>query len=191
MNKAAFLDRDGVINFEKNYVYKVDDFALIPGVIEALKMLQDMGFLLVIITNQAGIAKGYYGLQDLYELHAHLEKKFGQEGVHFDGIYFCPHHPESIFEHLAVPCSCRKPQPGMILNAAKDLNIDLDSSVLFGDKVTDIKAAKLAGLSKSYLLRSGHSLTKTDEIEADYVSDNLLTAVHDLRGLDGAQCVKK
>lgn len=140
MNKAAFLDRDGVINFDKGYVYRIEEFIFLPGVIEGLKTLQERGFLLIVITNQGGIAKGFYTKEDVEILHSWMKKELEKKDIHITEIYFCPHHDE--YEK----CLCRKPGSLMLENAISRFNIDKTKSFFIGDKETDVGAAIGAGV---------------------------------------------
>jgi D-glycero-D-manno-heptose 1,7-bisphosphate phosphatase len=147
MMKAAFLDRDGVINIDKNYVYKIEDFEFKDGIFELLKLLQSKGFTLFVVTNQSGIGRGYYTLQDFKKLTEYMLNELKKKGIEIKEVAFCPHHPDD-------DCECRKPKPGMILNLVKKYNIDLKNSILIGDKQSDIKAGKNAGVGKTYLVES-------------------------------------
>jgi D-glycero-D-manno-heptose 1,7-bisphosphate phosphatase len=137
MNKAVFLDRDGTINVEKNYLYKIEDFEFLPGVIEGLKLLQDAGYLLIIITNQSGIARGYYTEEDFNRLNNWMLNQLKENGVNISKVYYCPHLPDSPVEKYRKDCDCRKPKLGMFLQAVVDYNIDLCKSFAIGDKIRD------------------------------------------------------
>jgi len=152
MRRALILDRDGVINVDHGYVSEPDKFEVTEGVFEALRRAQKLGYLLVVVTNQSGIARGYFTEDDYRRLEAHMRAIFLAEGIAFTGIYHCPHHPDGGIQHLAVHCDCRKPEPGMILRAARDHDIDLAESVMVGDKASDIAAARAAGVGQSYLV---------------------------------------
>ncbi len=156
--RAVFLDRDGTINVEKDYLYRIEDFEFIPGVPQALKRLQDAGFLLVVVTNQSGVARGYYALEDVERLHRHMCAELQKYGVILDGIYICPHHPDQGQPPYNVDCDCRKGKPGMLLQAARDLNIDLAASFMVGDKLTDLEAGHAAGC-QSLLVQTGYGAT--------------------------------
>jgi len=149
MQKALFLDRDGVINFDKGYVYKIDDFEFVPGIFKFCRHYMGLGFVIVVITNQAGIARKYYTEQDFHKLDLWMISQFQKHNVDILKTYFCPHHP-----NFTGKCKCRKPEPGMILTAAKELNIDLSRSVLIGNKNSDIEAGIKAGIAKNLLVRS-------------------------------------
>ena len=154
LRKAAFLDRDGVINKDKGYVHHWDDFEFVPGAIEGMRRLQQAGYALVIVTNQSGVARGYYSEDQYHVLTRNLLSELTGKGVHVDGVYHCPHHPNGIVPHLAIDCECRKPAPGMLLQAARELNLSLHDSLLIGDKPSDIEAASAAGLGRAYLINS-------------------------------------
>lgn len=138
MNKAAFLDRDGTINIDKNYLYKIEDFEFVPGAIETMKKLKDLGYLLVIITNQSGIARGYYTEEDYFALTEWMKEVLLSKGVSIDGIYYCPHLPNAEIEKYKVECTCRKPETGLFYKAAVELDIDIDNSIAIGDKMRDL-----------------------------------------------------
>ncbi|CAM3750333.1 D-glycero-beta-D-manno-heptose 1,7-bisphosphate 7-phosphatase [Roseateles saccharophilus] len=146
--KAAFLDRDGVINIDHGYVYRWEDFAYVPGVVQALLRLQAAGYALVIVTNQSGIARGYYDEAALQSLHDALRTDLVQQGVTLDAIEYCPHLPDGSVARYAVDCDCRKPAPGMLLRSAKALGIALADSLMFGDKFSDIEAGRAAGVGR-------------------------------------------
>ena len=143
MNKAIFLDRDGVINEDSGYVSKVENFKFIDGVFEALKGFKKLGFLLIIVTNQSGIGRGFYSLEDFENLNKFMLDEFAKNAVFIDKVYFCPHGMEA-------GCECRKPKPGMILRALREFDIDPQKSFLIGDKPSDIEAAKNANLANAY-----------------------------------------
>ena len=140
--KAVFLDRDGTLNVNFGYVHRWQDWEWIDGAIEALKSLQDAGFSLVIVTNQAGIARGYYQPADVEALHDWMRAELLVHGVELSGIYYCPHHPD--FGETRH-CNCRKPQAGMLVQAAQDLCLDLEQSWIIGDRLTDAAAGLKAG----------------------------------------------
>jgi len=151
MNRAIFLDRDGVINENFGYVHKIEDFIFIDGIFNIARKAKKQKYILVIITNQAGIARGYYSETDFHRLTKWMCRKFKDEGAIIDKVYFSPFHPtEGIGKYLKDDIS-RKPNPGMILQAQKELSIDLKNSILIGDQVTDIKAGISAGVGKNIL----------------------------------------
>jgi len=159
--KAIFLDRDGVINKEKNYLYKISDFEFIDGVFDAMKYLQKKGYKLFIITNQSGIGRGYYTKKDFSILTAWLLREFQKRNINISQIEYCPHIPSD-------NCKCRKPDILMIDNILSKHNIDLDSSWLIGDKSSDIKCAENANIKYTIQVRSGHDFNTS---EADYIID--------------------
>ena len=173
MNRAVFLDRDGVINKDTGYVHLVDDFEYIDGVFDACLALKKMGYLLVVVTNQSGIARGMYSEDDFHSLTEWMDWNFADKGVDLDGIYYCPHHPEKGIGEYKQDCDCRKPKPGMLLDAAKFLKIDLANSIMVGDKADDMRAAKAAGIGKSILVRSGKVVDEAGIIEATMVVDSI------------------
>lgn len=172
-NKAVFLDRDGVINIEKDYVHKIEEFEFIEGVFSACLKYQQAGYKLIVITNQSGIGRGYYDESQFNQLTDWMKAQFASHGVHIDGVYFCPHHPEKALPAYRLKCECRKPEPGMLLQAIAEHDIDPNQSIMFGDKVSDIKAAKKAGIKDLVLVRSGHDLSNEDERHADRVLDKI------------------
>lgn len=143
---ALFLDRDGVVNVEKNYLHKVEDFEFIAGIFDLCRKYQDLGYLIIIVTNQSGIARGYYSEADFTQLTAWMLDAFQEQGIAIEAVYHCPHHPD-----ISGTCSCRKPEPGMLLEAAKTHAIDLKRSLLVGDSERDIIAAHRAGVEETYL----------------------------------------
>ena len=145
MNKAVFLDRDGVINLDKAYVSKIEDFEFCEGVFEALKHFQNLGYLLIVVTNQSGIGRGYYSEEDFQILTVCMQKELLHVKIKIDAIYHCPHAPE-------VNCACRKPKSGMFLKAIEDFDIDVANSWMIGDKETDMEAAIVAGIPNTILL---------------------------------------
>lgn len=155
MNKALFLDRDGVINKEKNYLYKIEDFEFIDGVFDTCRYFQDKGYLIIIITNQAGIARGKYTENDYEVLTIWMTNQFERENIKVSKVYHCPHHPD-----FSGECECRKPNIGMLLEAQTDFNIDMSQSILVGDKNSDIEAGINAGIGQNYLITTGHKIVE-------------------------------
>lgn len=148
---AIFLDRDGTINVEKDYLVDPAEFELIPGVGEALRRCHEAGYLLIVVTNQSGVARGYFTAAEVDRLHAHLQEELLPYGLQIDAFYLCPHHPE----HGSGPCDCRKGAPGMLLQAAREHHIDLAASWMVGDKRSDVEAGENAGC-RSILVRTGY-----------------------------------
>jgi D-glycero-D-manno-heptose 1,7-bisphosphate phosphatase len=149
---ALFLDRDGVINEEVNYAHKPSQISFVPGIFSLVQTANNHGMPVIVVTNQAGIAKGYYTEQQFLELMRWMQSVFLLQGCRLDDVYFCPHHPESITPHYRKDCDCRKPKPGMLLCAANEHGIDLTNSCLVGDKWSDIEAGYKSGLRKLFLL---------------------------------------
>lgn len=154
IKKAVFLDRDGTLNVEKDYLYRVEDFEFTRGAIEAIRLLNRAGLFVVVVTNQSGIARGYYSEEDLAVLHRHIDALLAAAGVRVDAWYYCPHHPEGR-EPYRQSCVCRKPLPGMLEQAARDHGIDLSRSWMVGDKLVDVEAALAAGC-RPVLVRTGY-----------------------------------
>ncbi len=170
--RAVFLDRDGVLNVDNGYVAQVDDFEFIEGVIEACKKLKDKGYLLVVITNQSGIARGYFSEEQFHTLTEWMDWSLADRGVDLDGIYYCPHHAEKGQGEYKVDCDCRKPKPGMLLSAIEDLGIDPSQSILVGDKASDIQAGIAAGIKTNYLVRTGKEIsTEGEQLATDVLAD--------------------
>lgn len=160
--RAIFLDRDGTINVEKNFLHKIEDFEFIPGAPEAIKRLKDAGFLVIVVSNQSGIARGYFDEAAVRELHQHIQEELATIGTSIDAFYFCPHHPEKGLGDYRVICECRKGEPGMLLKAAKEYDIDLEKSYMVGDKMADIDAGKRAGCHPVLVLTGyGESVAQT------------------------------
>lgn len=178
MIAAAFLDRDGVINHDHGYIGDAEDFALIDGVPDALRILRDLGFALVVVTNQSGIGRGYYTEADYRRVTDRMRALLAVEGVALAAILHCPHAPDD-------GCSCRKPQPGMIVQAAAALDIDLARSVLFGDKASDLEAGRRAGVRSCFLVGTDPQAAPG----ADGVGANLLSCVRLLLPRDVASGV--
>jgi len=154
-NKALFLDRDGVINVERCYVYRRDDFLFQEGIFDLCRAAQNLGYLLVVVTNQAGIARGFYTEAEFLALTGWMIEEFGRHGSTIARVYYCPYHPIHGVGRYKKDSADRKPKPGMLLRARRDFNLDLTSSVLIGDKLSDIEAGKAAGVGTTILLRLG------------------------------------
>ncbi|HEX9372386.1 MAG TPA: HAD family hydrolase [Roseiflexaceae bacterium] len=143
--RALFLDRDGTLVHPRHYPSRPADLRLYRDIGPELRRLQGAGFRLIVITNQSGIARGYFGEADLRRMHDHLADELARLGAHLDGVYYCPHHPEGAIPELAIECDCRKPRPGMLRRAAADLQIDLRRSWFVGDILDDVEAGNRAG----------------------------------------------
>ena len=156
--KAIFLDRDGTINKYVGFLRNIDDFELNDGVSEAIKKINQSGYLAIVVTNQPVIARGEVTWEELNEIHRKMETLLGKDGAYIDGIYICPHHPDKGFEgerpEYKMDCECRKPKPGLFLQAANDFNIDITQSYMIGDSENDVEAGKNAGCKESFLLKN-------------------------------------
>jgi D-glycero-D-manno-heptose 1,7-bisphosphate phosphatase len=175
MKKACFLDRDGVINEETEYLSEPDKVKIITGVPEALRKLKDAGFVTIVVTNQSGVARGYYEEESVLKVHERIQHLLKQDNTAIDAFYYCPHHPDH-----GESCECRKPAPGMLLDAAKEFDIDLSESFLVGDRLSDLKAAQAAGCKDAYLVKTGYgaNVVKTEDTSNIKVVENLLEAVN-------------
>lgn len=178
---AVFLDRDGTINEEVNYLSRIEQFRFIDGAIEAIRRLNASPFLVIVITNQAGVARGLYPERRVGEIHDYLRMQLNSSGAVLDGIYYCPHHPTAGQGRYKVACKCRKPEPGLLYQAARDLDIDLRASYMIGDKLSDIQAGQAAGC-RTILVRTGYGAEiekrlSDAECRPDYIAANVLEAV--------------
>lgn len=166
--KAIFLDRDGTINKYVGFLTKPEQFELLPGVAEAIKLINKSGYLAIVVTNQPVIARGDCTWEELQQIHAKMETELGKEGAFLDAIYICPHHKDKGFEgerpEYKFDCECRKPKPGLLLLAAKDFNIDLSKSIMIGDSDGDYKAGLAAGCFKSYAIKTNDLLLNNMDI---------------------------
>ncbi|MDE9456630.1 D-glycero-beta-D-manno-heptose 1,7-bisphosphate 7-phosphatase [Xenorhabdus bovienii] len=171
---AVFLDRDGTINIDHGYVHEIDNFQFIDGAIEAMLELKKMGYALVLITNQSGIAREMFTEDQFLQLTEWMDWSLADRGVDLDGIYYCPHHPEGSADAYKKNCHCRKPQPGMLLDAQKELSIDMSASYMVGDKIEDMLAANAANVGTKVLVRTGKAVTEAVEQAADLVINSLV-----------------
>ena len=156
-NKAVFFDRDGVLNIDKDYLHKIDELEWIDGAKEAVSYLTQLGYTIFVVTNQSGIARGYYAEDDMHRLHEHMTSELALAGGKVTKFYYCPHLPSSKIKEYAVECDCRKPKPGLLLQAMNEYPIDKEKSFLIGDKQRDIASAHAAGI-KGYLYKEGNLL---------------------------------
>nr|WP_027714500.1 D-glycero-beta-D-manno-heptose 1,7-bisphosphate 7-phosphatase [Desulfuromonas sp. TF] len=166
--RAVFLDRDGTINEEKDYLHRIEDFVFIPGAAEAIRRLKEAGFLVIVVTNQSGVARGYYTLEEVAILHRHMQRVLETVGAAVDGIYVCPHHPVEGVGEYRRECDCRKGRPGMLLRAAREHGIDLSRSYMIGDKIADVEAGEVAGCLPLMVL-TGYGKTESAKISSDRV----------------------
>jgi len=159
LRKALFLDRDGVVNVEKNYLHKIEDFELMDGIVEVCRKYQDEGYLIIIVTNQSGISRGYYTEDDFALLSRWMIEHFKALGITIAHIYHCPHH-----ESIDGVCECRKPSPGMFLSAQNAYDLDMAGSVMIGDNERDIDASLKAGVGMNFLLSEDADSSKANRI---------------------------
>jgi D-glycero-D-manno-heptose 1,7-bisphosphate phosphatase len=180
VRRAIFLDRDGTLNVDVGYLHALEDLALFPWTIDALRMLKRAGYLLVVISNQSGIALGFIDDGFVERAHQAIQQRLARVGIALDGFYYCPHHPDASRKDLRKNCECRKPRPGMIHQAARELDIDLSQSWTIGDKWIDVQVGHSAG-TKSILVRTGwgaHAERRRPEGQrVDAICDNLMHAV--------------
>ena len=174
--KAIFLDRDGTLIEEKNYLFKPEDVTFEKDVIPALQKLQEAGFLLFIITNQAGIGRGYFTEADFHAVQKHILNELSKHNITITQTYFCPHHPEAGIGHYLKNCEDRKPNPGMINRALAQHQLSAKDCFMIGDMPTDIQAGKNAGC-KTILVQTGHAKNQTFPTPPDYIAPTLLDAV--------------
>ena len=182
MHRAIFLDRDGTLNCDRGYTYKLTDFQLLDGVVEGLQLFQQLGFRLIVVTNQSGIARGYFAEMEMHTFNDQLETTLSRRGVTITGIYYSPYHPKATVEKYRRASPCRKPEPGMLLRAAKEHDIDLSRSYAVGDKGSDILAGRGAGC-RTILLRTGCAGSDIEAVP-DWVADNLLCAASIVRTVE-------
>jgi D-glycero-D-manno-heptose 1,7-bisphosphate phosphatase len=175
-NKVCFLDRDGVLIKEVNYLSSPDQVHIFPETINALKLLKKNNYKIIVITNQAGVARGYFSEEDIIKVHAEINKQLAGYNLYIDAYYYCPHHPKGTVEGYNIECDCRKPNPNMILQAVEDFNIDLEESFLVGDKVSDLLAAKNAGC-RAALVKTGHGHEHIDK--ANSLNFSILNNIED------------
>lgn len=176
---AIFLDRDGTLNIEKEYLHRIEDWEWIPGAVEAIRLINGMGYLAIVVTNQAGVARGYYTDADVLSLHSKVDNMLRLAGAKIDAYYYCPHHPEH-GDHRS--CHCRKPEPGMLLAAQRDWNLDLKKSYMIGDKAIDVEAGLRARVSPILVLTGyGKEEQKKVDLKAVNLQADVLSAVHHIQ----------
>ena len=155
---AIFFDRDGVLNVDVGYLYKIEDFQWIDGAIEAIKYFNDKDYYVFVITNQSGVARGYYKEEDINKLHNWMNQELAKYDAHIDEFFYCPHHVKGIIKDYSFNCECRKPKIGMIKKALDKYDVKLESSLLIGDKDSDIECAENAGIKKILFNRNNNLL---------------------------------
>jgi D-glycero-D-manno-heptose 1,7-bisphosphate phosphatase len=192
LKPAVFLDRDGVVIEDTHYIHSIEKVRLIPGSAEAIAALNRAGWPVAIVTNQAGVARGFFSIETLKKIHEHLAELLRGYGAKVDGVYFCPHHTAGELAEYRRDCDCRKPKPGMLLQAAGELGIDLTRSWMIGDRISDLEAGSAVGC-RTVLVRTGYgSLVNPIELDREslkleLISANLSDAVTKL-GLLGTRC---
>jgi D-glycero-D-manno-heptose 1,7-bisphosphate phosphatase len=180
-NIAVFLDRDGTINEEVNFVKSVEELKLIPGASKAINRMNSLGLKTFILSNQSGIARGFFTEEELAVINAKLLELLSVENASIDSIYYCPHHPEGIIKEFAINCNCRKPKIGMVLAAAEKYDVDIKKSFVIGDMLRDLECGKNAGM-KSILVLTGKgketlNSLKTGSLQPDFIADDLIHAL--------------
>ena len=179
MKRAVFLDRDGTVIEEVGYLNRLDRVAFFPWSVDAIRVLNEAGLLVVVVTNQAGVARGYFDEGLVRDTHALIDRRLAAGRARVDAYYYCPHHPQGVVESLRQACECRKPKPGMIHQAAHDLDIDIPGSFVVGDRWLDVEMGRAAG-TQAVLVRTGYGQNEErrpdDQVTADYVADNLMDA---------------
>lgn len=182
LKPAVFLDRDGTINEQLGYINHISRFVLLPGVGAAIAKLNAAGVTVVVVSNQSGVARGYFPEELVYEVHLKMESLLDMDHAKLDGVYFCPHHPDAELEEYRQACDCRKPTTGLIKQAADELGIDLSRSYIVGDRVSDIKTGRKAKLG-SVLVLTGYGrgdleyILPHSDVEPDFIAENLTQSV--------------
>ncbi len=179
--KAIFLDRDGTINYERNYVHKIEDFELIPGTLEALRLLKDSNIKIYIITNQAGIARGYFTEEQFHDLTQYMLSRFDEIDCKIEKVLYCPHHPDGIIPEYTQKCLCRKPGTKLIEEVMNKEKLNANEIALVGDRDSDIEAGLRLGVT-TYLVLTGYGREHKDDIKADFIKPDMLSAIKHLLG---------
>ncbi len=181
LKPSVFLDRDGTINEQMGYINHISRFVLLPGVGQAIRRLNSLQVPVVVVTNQSGLARGYFPESLLQTVHEEMRRQLQAEGAHVDGIYVCPHHPEARQERFRQNCTCRKPKTGLLEQAAAELKLDLSRSYMVGDRWSDLRCGAAAGTA-TVLVRTGYGrgeelyIGPQETLQPDYVADDLLAA---------------
>jgi D-glycero-D-manno-heptose 1,7-bisphosphate phosphatase len=177
INRAVFLDRDGTINVERKFLHRPEEFQFIPGAAQAIRLLKEAGFRVIVVTNQSGIARGYFDESAVNRLHGYLDRELLRFGATIDAYYFCPHHPDYSIDGNGKACGCRKPLPGMLLKAAADFSLDLPASFIIGDKLADVQAGLNAGC-RPLMVKTGYGSEEAAKLPTGViVYDDLPAAV--------------
>ena len=195
MHRAVFLDRDGVINAaiynpvegKPDSPHSLEEFRVLPGTAKAIRMIRDMGFLAIVVSNQPGVAKGKCRAELLEAINDRLRTSLAEEGTRLDGVYYCLHHPQAVIPFLNVRCDCRKPRPGLLLTAARERDVDLSRSYMIGDQETDIGAGLAAGCRSVLVNGNCHLATGcgAPQVRPHRFADNLLAAAEAIESLEG------
>jgi D-glycero-D-manno-heptose 1,7-bisphosphate phosphatase len=184
LNRAVFLDRDGTINVEREFLYRPEDFRFIQGAPQAIRLLNEAGFLVIVVTNQSGIARGFYDEAAVNRLHRHMDAQLARFGARIDAYYFCPHHPEYGTGEYRKSCACRKPMDGMLRRGASEFSLDLSASFIVGDRLVDVAAGLKAGC-RPMLVRTGYGAAESAGIPPEIpVYADLLEAARVIVGGD-------
>lgn len=179
---AVFVDRDGTINEQMGYINHTSRFILLPRVAEAIRALNRSGFATVVVSNQSGVARGYFPLELVHEVHCRMENLLSKKGARLDGIFFCPHHPQGVLPEYAISCGCRKPGTGLIEQARDELDIDMTRSYVIGDRCQDLEMARRAGLA-GVLVLTGYGrgereyILPRERVMPAYIAEDLLDGV--------------
>lgn len=183
LRPAVFLDRDGTINEQMGYINHISRFQLLPGIEDAIRCLNELHIPVIVVTNQSGLARGYFPAALLDQVHQKMEKQLAAAGAHVDGIYICPHHPEAKEKKYRIDCNCRKPKTGLLEQAAVELNIDLTASFVVGDRWSDIRCGKAVG-ARSILVLTGYGkgdakyIGPNQKVQPDHTAENMQQAVN-------------
>jgi D-glycero-D-manno-heptose 1,7-bisphosphate phosphatase len=169
--RAVFVDRDGVINVDKGYVHKVEDLEILDGVVEAIRLLKTEGFEIIVVTNQSGVARGFYREHEVRDFHEEMQRILAKDDAALDAYYYCPHHPEGSVTEYRRTCACRKPAPGMVQQAIEDFNLDPAVCYVVGDEMRDLEAGRCAGC------RAGFLVSGSDKDGVDVQGDWEITTV--------------
>jgi D-glycero-D-manno-heptose 1,7-bisphosphate phosphatase len=183
MNRpAVFIDRDGTINEQMGYINHLSRFHILPGVSEAIRLLNQMNFLAIIVTNQSGVARGYFPIELVHEVHSYLIESLEKEGANIDGIFFCPHYPTGKIAEYTCECKCRKPETGLIDKALETFDIDMSRSFVVGDHFTDLELAEGCNI-EGIMVKTGYGLGGISyvlpemSVKPSYIAEDLLDAV--------------
>lgn len=194
MRPAVFLDRDGTINEQMGYINHLDRFILLPGVVEAIKLLNENGILTIVISNQSGVARGYFPIELVYGIHARMDALLSNKGARIDGIFFCPHHPQGVVPEYTTTCQCRKPGTGLIAMARDRFDIDMAESYFIGDTCLDLETARRASL-EGVLVLTGYGRGEREyvlpgrDVRPAYIAEDILEAVCWILGSGGDKMI--